>query len=109
MLHLLVLDEFDWGACRGSLLNEYLQKVISTLNEATKIGKKIQLLFLPVSATPEMLLAADEDYEAFTVSFSELGKDNPPFFAMQVPICLQFLPLGDMSLSLSLLVLQIHL
>jgi len=78
LLHLLILDEFDWGAFKGSFLNTYLGNINQKLEE---VGPRT-LLFVPVSATAEMLLT-DSNYEQYTVKLQDLitAKGNEFFNA----------------------------
>jgi hypothetical protein len=85
-LHLLILDEFDWGVSKGSQLNEYLQRVVAVRQKQLKKNQECRLLFLPISATPEMLLAPDDEYNNYKVSLLDLAASptDSIFFATPV-------------------------
>jgi len=80
-LHLLILDEFDWGASKGSQLNEYLKQVVADRQTQLEENQECRLLFLPISATPEMLLAPDDEYNNYKVSLVDLAATGSIFFA----------------------------
>eukprot|EP01114_Cavostelium_apophysatum_P021027 TRINITY_DN7217_c0_g1_i1.p1 TRINITY_DN7217_c0_g1~~TRINITY_DN7217_c0_g1_i1.p1 ORF type:complete len:422 (-),score=60.26 TRINITY_DN7217_c0_g1_i1:325-1590(-) len=75
-LHLLVLDEFDWGAESGSMINKYLVEVVAALRQRSPR----RLLVLMLSATPELLTDLPK-FKDVTVEWLALAQNRPEYFA----------------------------